>query len=236
MSSAATAQSWVLGTAGVVSLGVGVGRGIAYRQRAEPTRAYLAIGLAAIGVALLLNVAPVGQAVDEAAGTNNLSVVLSQVLALVDAWAAIEMVAASIARQSGVARALRGAGLVAASAALVFAFAAAGSWPERPVVAFFVETSHVSSWRPYWLTYAMISLLPSVYLAYSSLRHAASAAPWLRAGLRIVGLGAVLCALFNVLLVVAVIWPANLALGLTQMATVALGCVNRPGMSGDSVR
>lgn len=74
---------------------------------------------------------------------------------MIDAWATIEMVAASIRRPSGAARLVRGSGFVVAAALLGLTFAAAPRWSERAVVDLFVATSHVEGWRLYWLTYAM---------------------------------------------------------------------------------
>lgn len=223
MSAVAETQSWVLGGAGVISLVAAGGRVAAYRERAEPTRAYLAVALMAVGLALLLNVVPLGRTVDNLLATPNISIVISQVAAFVCAWAATEMVVLSAGRVSKRARALRAVLLGCVSVVIVLVFISGPSTTELAVVDFFVRTSGEPAWRGYWIVYALTSAVPSIYLGVSAVRHARQAMPWLRAGLVSVGAGAALCVLFNVLLLVGLAAPST-AIGVTQMAVVALGC------------
>ncbi len=219
-------RSLALGVAGVLLVIGGLLRTRAYLSAHRPETGYIAGALGSLGIAMLLNVAPIATHLDQDVWhVNNLAILLSHLLVVVTAWAGIEMFATA-AGWGRRGRDLRWWVAAGVGGGMTLTFLLAGPLPETPL--FFERYGRDYHLAAYWILFIGAGAAATAYLATVAFTHTRHDDAWLRRGLRLIGVGSALnCAFFLSRLVVLAVqlpsWSEPAAIALLTLGTGTLG-------------
>lgn len=180
---------------GTVLITAGALRFRTYAQTRGQGAGYLGLAATCAGVAILLNAPAVYRWCDERVfWSPNSSVLASHVLTVIGAGAAGEMVAALTAATNRFTRRSRIALLATILVAIVLSFTVA--IPSREDPFFFEHYKHDSGLLAYWCVFLGSVTVQLAFIANGTLRYTRHNDRWLGRGLRLIGWGCSLIALF----------------------------------------
>ncbi|TWP34466.1 hypothetical protein [Leekyejoonella antrihumi] len=209
-------------------------RALAYRQTRRPETGYLAAALLAMGLAIALNIPPLLVWLDQHVWRlANLSILLSHLLTVTTAWAAIEMVSA-VAGWSRRSHQTRSVLFLAGGLAMAATFLSAHPSAETPL--FFEQYAHDGQLTGYWNLFAATLTTATGYIATVTWRDARAQHGLMRHSLLLIAAGAALECAFMTSRIISIWttlppWTDPLALDVLAAGacTLALGAL-LPGL------